>query len=111
MINVDLNQIPAITAKEAAILARCEEKDFNKPGVYRILSGSRGMVEDFEFLGNVTEIQIPTLEEAIAQFGSYGDDEDEVRDMVEEFYGLQIEEDHVNFGYTEEEYEIWVKIV
>ena len=110
MINVDLNQIPTMTVNEAAILSGCDAEEFAKPGVYRILSGSRGIIEEFEFLGNVTEIQIPTIDEVVAQFVSYGDDEDEVRDMVEEFYGLQIEEDHVNFGFTEEEYEMWVKI-
>ena len=110
MINVDLNQIPTMTADDAAMLSGCDTADFDKAGVYRILSGSRGIIEEFEFLGNVAEIQIPTMDEVIAQFVSYGDDEEEVRDMVEEFYGLQVEEDHVNFGYTEEEYEIWVKI-
>ena len=110
MINVDLNQIPAMTAEDAGILVGCYASDFTKPGVYHVLIGSRAEIEKFEFLGDVETIGVPTKEELLAD----GDIDDEDRgyyaEMLEEFYGLSVEEDHINFGYTEEGYDVWLKI-
>ncbi len=111
MINVDLNQIPTITAEEAAILIGTDEADFAQPGTYRILVGSRGVIEELEHLGDVSEIQVPTIDELVKECEDNGDPYvDEAREMFEEFYGLMIEEDHVNFGYTEEGYDVWLKV-
>lgn len=111
MINVDLNQIPAISAEEASILAGVDASEFAQAGVYHVLIGSRGEIDEIDFLGDVTEVQVPTIEE-LASWYDARDDEDraEYAEMLEEFYGLQIEEDHVNFGYTEEGYDVWVKV-
>lgn len=111
MINVDLNQIPTITAFEAEMLVGVPAEDFAQPGTYHILVGSRGEIDDFEYLGETSEIQVPTIDEIVQECKDNGDTElDEAREYFEEFYGLMIEEDHVNFGYTEEGYDVWLKI-
>ena len=86
MITIDLAAIPAISASEAAMLVGGREEEFTKPGVYHVLV--RDMAEEIAYLGDLTEIRgigVPSRD------------------------GLSVEEDHVNFGTTEE-YEVWVKI-
>ncbi len=105
MINVSFDQIPAITAEDASILTGADAADFNQPGIYHVLVGSRGEIEEFEFLGDAKSVDFQTKEELLA------DAEDEFeRDMIEEFYGIGIEEDHINFGYTEEGYDVFLRI-
>jgi hypothetical protein len=105
MINVNLTQLPAISADEAYMLTGAPAADFNQPGIYNILIGSRGEVEEFNFLGNVDSVEVPSLEDLLANV-----EEDFERDMYEEFYGIGIEEDHINFGYTEEGYDVFLRI-
>ena len=110
MIKVDLSNVATMTPEDASILVGCYASDFDKPGVYHVLIGSRAIIEEFEFLGDVENIEVPTKEELLAD----GDIDDEDRgyyaEMLEEFYGLSVEEDHINFGYTEEGYDVWLKI-
>lgn len=111
MINVDLNQIPIISAEDAGMLIGIEANEFNEAGVYHILIGSRGEIEKFEFLSDVNEIQVHSMEELLAEYEAINEeDREEYAEMLEEFYGLSVEEDHINFGYTEEGYDVWVKI-
>ena len=111
MINVDLNQIPAIPAEEAGILVGVEATEFNQPGIYHILVGSRGEIEEFEFLGDATSITLPSKEDLIGGYDAIDEeDRQEYADMIEEFYGIGIEEDHINFGYTEEGYDVYLRI-
>lgn len=105
MTKIDLTQIPAITAEEAAILVGADALHFSKPGVYNILIGSRGFVEELNFLGNVESVEVPSLEDLLANV-----EEDFEREMYEEFYGIGIEEDHINFGYLEEGYDVFLRI-
>lgn len=105
MIKVDLSNLPSLSATDANLLVGVEEEEFSKPGVYHILVGSRGEIEELEFLGEATETEIPSLEELQDE----ADDED-FREELAEFYGLSIEEDHINFGYTEEGYDVWLRI-
>ena len=113
MKTVDLNLIPAITAEDAAILTGCSFEDFNKPGVYHVLVGSRGWIEFCDYLGDVDTIEVKSKEELIAEYNEVAVDAKDCADyasMIEEFYGLLVEEDHINFAYTEEDYDVWVKI-
>lgn len=110
MIAVDLNQIPAMTAEDAGILVGCYASDFTKPGVYHVLIGSRSIVEEFNFLGDVETIEVPTKEELLANGDFDDEDRDYYAEMIEEFYGLSVEDDHINFGYTEEGYDVWLKV-
>lgn len=105
MITVDLNQIPAMTAEDASILTGVDADDFNQSGIYHVLIGSRGEIEEFEFFGDIKSVEFPTLEELQAET----EDEDE-RELFAEFYGIGVEEDHINFGYTEEGYDVFLRI-
>jgi hypothetical protein len=111
MITVDLTQIPAISADDAYMLTGVPAEEFNQPGIFRALIGPRGEVEEFEFLGEVAAVKVPTLEEVIADYDARDEeDRQDAAQYFEEFYGLAVEEDHVNFGYTEEGYDVWVRI-
>lgn len=111
MIKVDLSDVATMTPEDASILVSCYASDFDKPGVYHVLIGSRAVIEEFEFLGDVESIEVPTIDELIAE---YGDIDDEERgyyiELFDEFYGVNVEDDHVNFAYTEEGYDVWLKI-
>ena len=111
MINVSLNQIPAITAEDAYILTGAAAEDFNQAGIYHVLIGSRGEIEEFEFLGDAKSVAFQTKEELVAEYEAIDDeDRQEYAEMIEEFYGIGIEEDHINFGYTEEGYDVFLRI-
>jgi hypothetical protein len=105
MIEVNFDQIFAIPAEDASILTGVEAEKFTQPGIYHVLIGSRGEPEEFEFIGEVKSVMLPTKEELMAK----AEDEFE-RDMIEEFYGVGIEDDHINFGYTEEGYDVFLRI-
>ena len=104
MIKVDLSDVATMTPEDAYYLTGVTEADFVEPGTYHILIGSRGEIEEFEFMGDVNEIQVESLEEILAQ----NDPAD--HEYFEEFYGVNVEDDHVNFGFTEEGYDVWLKI-
>ena len=105
MIKVDLSEIDWLTPEDAYYLTGVEEEDFAQPGTYHVLIGSRGEIETFEFLGDVDTIQVKTLEEIQATAS-----DQETRDYYEEFYGIDVEDGHVNFAFTEEGYDVWLKI-
>ena len=105
MIKVDLSEVMTMNAEDAYYLTGVQEADFCESGTYHIVIGSRGEIESFEFLGDVNMIQIPTLEEIQAS-----ESDEEARSYYEEFYGINVEDDHVNFGFTEEGYDVWLKI-
>ena len=105
MHKVDLSEVMTMNAEDAYYLTGVQEADFCESGTYHIVIGSRGEIESFEFLGDVNMIQIPTLEEIQAS-----ESDEEARAYYEEFYGINVEDDHVNFGFTEEGYDVWLKI-
>ena len=111
MLNVSFNQIPAISAEDASILTGVAAEDFNQSGIYHILIGSRNEIEKFEFLGDAKSIDFMTKEELVAEYDAIDDeDRQDYAEMLEEFYGIGIEEDHINFGYTEEGYDVFLRI-
>lgn len=105
MIKVDLSDVATMTPEDAYYLTGVAEADFCESGTYHIVIGSRSEIESFEFLGNVDMIQVPTLEEIQAS-----ESDADARAYYEEFYGVNVEDDHVNFGFTEEGYDVWLKI-
>lgn len=100
------------TAEEASVATdgRVDPSEFNKgPGLYRILSGSRGFIDEVE---KVEEFSIPTIEELVKSFED-DDDDEEAREYIEEFYMVVEDENNegvLQFSYTEEEYDIFVKV-
>lgn len=110
MIKVNLSEIEWLTPEDAYYLTGVEEEDFAEPGTYHVVIGSRGVVESFEFLGEVDTIEVPTVEELINDSDIDDEDRGSFEEMLEEFYGVNVEDDHVNFAFTEEGYDVWLKI-
>ena len=106
MITVKLNDVATMTAEDAYYLTGAEQAEFAKPGTYHVVIGSRGEIEDIECIGECDEIEVMSLDEVKAL--AEGDLDTEA--YYEEFYGVNVEDDHVNFGYTEEGYDVWLKI-
>jgi hypothetical protein len=79
---------------------------FVQKGVYRVLIGSRNMMEEYEFLGDLETVDIPTVDELVLDYS------DEDRDLIEEFYNIDVDlaYNFISFSYTEEECEYWVKV-
>lgn len=106
--NVDLNQIRAVSAEEAAIIAGLNSEEFSEPGVYYIRAISHDKfdaeVTELDCLGDITEIQLPSEEEEFAAAGSAR-------------YWFAIEDDMVCCGWSmypsprSEINNIWVKVV
>jgi hypothetical protein len=106
MIQVNFDQMPAITADDAYMLTGVEADRFNQPGIYHIKIGGRvGQLEGFEYLGNPKSVELPTIEELLAEAESEFEGEE-----IGEFYNIGIEEDHIHFGYTEEGYDVFLRI-
>ena len=89
------------------------EKEFKESGVYRILSGSRGMLEEIEKVASLDAktVDLPTREEVVKIL--FDGDESEIEELteyVEEYYGYEIEEKFMTFGYTEEEFDYYFRV-
>lgn len=89
------------------------EKEFKESGVYRILSGSRGILEEVERVASLDAktIDILTKQEVVKILFDGDESEiDELLEYVEEFYGFEIEEKFMTFGYTEEEFDYYFRV-
>lgn len=118
-LRIDITDMPVLDGdcKNDAIevLRSFEHTD---SGVYRILFGSRGGIEEVERLGSledVSYVDIPTVREITDQMVLEADDDDNasyVQEYVDEFY--HIEKDlytgELMFTYTEEECDVYVKV-
>jgi len=118
-LRIDITDMPVLDGdcKNDAIevLRSFEHKD---SGVYRILFGSRGGIEEVERLGSledVSYVDIPTVREITDQMVLEADDDENasyVQEYVDEFY--HIEKDlytgELMFTYTEEECDVYVKV-
>jgi hypothetical protein len=106
MIKVDLSRLPIIAPELAAFLTGADVSDFDTPGYYHVVGGSRGEIEEVNFLDDVDEIEVPTIEEIL---GEDADDEDEY-EALEEWYCLIEDENSVSFSAGEEHVEYWVRV-
>jgi len=118
-LRIDITDMPVLDGdcKNDAIevLRSFEHTD---SGVYRILFGSRGGIEEVERLGSledVSYVDIPTVREITDQMVLEADDDEEssyIQEYVDEFY--HIEKDlytgELMFTYTEEECDVYVKV-
>ena len=118
-LRIDITDMPVLDGdcKNDAIevLRSFEHTD---SGVYRILFGSRGGIEEVERLGSledVSYVDIPTVREITDQMVLEADDDEDASDVqeyVDEFY--HIEKDlytgELMFTYTEEECDVYVKV-
>ena len=104
----------AVSAEKAADLTGADAENFTKSGIYRVLQGSRGMIE--EVVLQDENLEILTREEAInAVTNADPDDEDieDAKDLIDEFYYIGIDPEFsgaLNFTYTDEACDVFVKV-
>ena len=103
-----------VSAEKAADLTGADVENFTKSGIYRVLKGSRGMIE--EIILQEYKLDILTKEEAIRAMSKDVEDKEDlqdIKDYVDEFYIIQEDPEFsgaLNFSYTEEEMDIFVKV-
>ena len=113
---VDISKVKPVSLAEVAKLTGWDVKlfadDVKESGIYRLLSGSRGILDEVEVVGEVdaTQLEVLDKEECIEQLCYDEDDLAEITEYVEDFYGVTVEEEYVQFGFTEEEFDWYFKI-
>ena len=104
-----------VSAEQAELITGANKEEFTKPGIYRVLSGSRGMIE--EVVLQEGKLEIMTKEEAIQSIIDDDMDEEEIQDAknyVEEWYNIDIDPEFSGaliYGYTEEDYDTFVQVI
>lgn len=115
---VDISKVKTVTIAEVIAYTYDADytKDFTKSGVYRVMSGSRGEIEEVEYIGDLEtkELKFMTKQECVDFL--VGDEaskaeREETTVYVDEMYGYGVEEDYVQFGFTEEEFDWYFKVV
>ena len=116
---VDISKVKPVSLAEVAKLTGWDVKlfadDVKESGIYRLLSGSRGILDEVELVGEVDATQLDVLDkveciELLCSDGYDSDEFDEMTEYVEDFYGVTVEEEYVQFGFTEEEFDWYFKI-
>ena len=116
---VDISNVKAVTLAEVAKLTGWKVElfadDVKESGIYRIMSGSRGILEEVELVGEVNATQLDVLDkeeciELLCSDGYDSDEFDEMTEYVEDFYGVNVEHNLVQFGFTEEEFDFYFRI-
>ena len=112
---VDISKVKTVTIAEVIAYTYDVDytKDFTKSGVYRVLSGCRGEIEEVEFIGDLEtkELKLMTKQECIDFLVVDEDEREDITVYVDEMYGYGVEEDYVQFGFTEEEFDWYFKVV
>lgn len=107
---LDMDMVSKVTGYDKESLS-----EINKSGVWRVMSGSRGYLDEIEYIGPLEMecVAIPSEKECFEMLVSEDASEEEIEDTaeyVEEFYGIVEQNEMVMFSYTEEEYDMYVKV-
>lgn len=107
---LDMDMVSKVTGYDKDSLS-----EINKSGVWRVMSGSRGYLDEIEYIGplEMESVAIPSEKECFEMLVSEDASEEEIEDTaeyVEEFYGIVEQNETVMFSYTEEEYDMYVKV-
>lgn len=106
MITINVNDLPALTAEQAAFEIGANVSDFFAPGLYRVEIASRGELDFITYIGNDSTFQVESVEEVAEREQAYLDYED-----IEEFYVAEMEDIGFVFSYLEEGYDLYVRVV
>lgn len=117
MMKIDMKKYKVMSVKEVCELVNDDVSgDIVESGVYRILSGSRGVIEEVEKVGGLNDdVEVMDENECFESLkGGWCNDEseyDDLRNYVDEFYFCdESEDDCLRFGFTEEEFDYYVKV-
>ena len=107
---LNLDKVSEVTGYDKESLS-----EINKSGVWRVMSGSRGYLEEIEYIGSLdmAVVEIPSEKECFEMLVNIDATEEEIEDTaqyIEEFYGIVEQNETVMFSYTEEEYDMYVKV-
>lgn len=122
-VEIDISKLPILTLDQVAEVTMFERKDLakeiKKSGVWRIVSGSRGYLDEIEYVGSFKHnmLCLPSLEAVIAEKIENCDDEEEleyIADATEEFYHID-QDTHAEAvmfqdGWSDEEWAYFVKV-
>jgi len=105
----------AKTAKEAEDATTVPAENFAVPGLYRVLFGSRGFIEEIVREGDgAEELNVPSIEEAIDTLtDESGENRDQMAEYVGEYYFASEDAETggvLNFGYTEEDVDFYILV-
>ena len=97
-----------------------DRKERKGEEIVHVVHGSRCEIDEINFLGNVSSVEVPTKEELAVDFydeNDVDDGEDPVevaKQYLEEFYYIEFSSeefaDCLTFSYTEEGYDAWYRI-
>lgn len=117
---IDITKVKAVSLAEVSELTGWDVEQFEglitESGVWRMLSGSRGyFVSEVELVGQIDATQLDVKDkieciESLLDEGYSSDEFDETTEYVEDFYGYQVDEEFVQFGFTEEEFDWFFRI-
>lgn len=108
-----------VSAEQAELITGADRSYFAKSGIYRVLSGSRGVIE--EVVLQEDKLEILTKEEAIQSMidddmpgGMTKEEIQDAKNYVEEWYYIDIDPEFsgaLTYGYTEEDYDTFVQVI
>ena len=111
---VDISKVKTVTIAEVIAYTSDDSlaKSITKSGVYRVLSGCRGEIEEVEFIGDLEtkELKLMTKQECIDFLVVDEDEREDITVYVDEMYGYGVEEEFVQFGFTEEDFDWYFKV-
>ena len=112
---VDISNVKTVTIAEVIAYTRNDylAKAITKSGVYRVLSGCRGEIEEVQYIGDLEtkQLKLMTEQECVDFLVVDEEEREEVTAYVNEMYGYGVEEEFVQFGFTEEEFDWYFKVV
>jgi len=111
MLTFNVSDLPAFSAGWAQIEMHAPVMFFKEPGVYKlsykIENDNNETITETRYMGEVDTIEIPSFEEIVELLGG----EENVTDDQMCNYGFGIQSDGLSFGYTENEWDLYVRIV
>ena len=118
MMKIDMKKFKVLSVSEVCELVNDDVSgDIVESGVYRILSGSRGIIEEEEKVGELNDdVEVMDENECFESLkdgwlNGDEDGEDDLREYVNEFYMVdESDEKCFMFGFTEEEFDYYVKV-
>lgn len=117
MMKIEMKKYKVLSVNEVSELVNDDVSgDIVESGVYRILSGSRGVIEEVVKVGELNDdVEVMSEEECFESLkdGWCSDESeyDDLREYVNEFYMVnEDDENSLIFGFTEEEFDYYVKV-
>lgn len=90
MTQITADQLPSYTLEQAAEEFGLLAEKMSQPGIYTWLEERMGCYSDFEYLGELDVVPLPTVEDIVEEYGHWFDSVEQARAEVESVYGVEI---------------------